>query len=104
QMAQLFPAYPEDHPVIVNEMPVKEQASKLPSDSEPITFDYSQLQLDTVNHNASLLDPVLGPWNDGIGSNSWAVSGELTDTGMPYLANDPHLGIQMPSIWYQVGL
>lgn len=104
QMAQLFPAYPEDHPVIVNEMPVKEQASKLPSDSEPIAFDYSQLQLDTVNHNASLLDPVLGPWNDGIGSNSWAVSGELTDTGMPYLANDPHLGIQMPSIWYQVGL
>ncbi|MCL4269595.1 MAG: penicillin acylase family protein [Anaerolineales bacterium] len=104
QMAQLFPAYPEDHPVIVNEMPVKEQASKLPSDSEPIAFDYSQLQLDTVNHNASLLDPVLGPWNDGIGSNSWAVSGALTDTGMPYLANDPHLGIQMPSIWYQVGL
>lgn len=104
QMAQLFPAYPEDHPVIVNEMPVKEQASKLPSDSEPIAFDYSQLPLDTINHNASLLDPVLGPWNDGIGSNSWAVSGELTDTGMPYLANDPHLGIQMPSIWYQVGL
>lgn len=104
QMAQLFPAYPEDHPVIVNEMPAKEQASKLPSDSEPIAFDYSQLQLDTVNHNASLLDPVLGPWNDGIGSNSWAVSGALTDTGMPYLANDPHLGIQMPSIWYQVGL
>lgn len=104
QMAQLFPAYPEDHPVIVNEMPVKEQASKLPSDSEPIVFDYSQLPLDTINHNASLLDPVLGPWNDGIGSNSWAVSGELTDTGMPYLANDPHLGIQMPSIWYQVGL
>jgi penicillin amidase len=23
---------------------------------------------------------------------------------MPYLSNDPHLGIQMPSIWYQVGL
>jgi len=104
QMAQLFPAYPEDHPVIVNEMPANEQALNIPSDSEPIAFDYSQLPLDTVGHNASLLDPVLGPWNDGIGSNSWAVSGELTDTGMPYLANDPHLGIQMPSIWYQVGL
>ncbi len=40
----------------------------------------------------------------GIGSNSWVISGELTDTGMPILANDPHLGIQMPSIWFEVGL
>jgi penicillin amidase len=50
------------------------------------------------------LDGVLGPWSDGIGSNSWAVSGALTDTGTPLLANDPHLSIQMPSIWFQIGL
>ncbi len=42
--------------------------------------------------------------NQGIGSNNWVVSGELTETGMPLLANDPHLGIQMPSIWYEIGL
>jgi penicillin amidase len=41
---------------------------------------------------------------DGIGSNSWVVSGELTDTGKPLLANDPHLETSMPGIWYQVGL
>jgi penicillin amidase len=41
---------------------------------------------------------------DGIGSNSWAVSGRLTASGMPILANDPHLAIQMPSIWHQVDL
>ena len=40
----------------------------------------------------------------GIGSNNWVISGEHTDTGMPLLANDPHLGIQMPAIWYEVGL
>lgn len=40
----------------------------------------------------------------GIGSNNWVISGKLTETGKPLLANDPHLGIQMPSIWYQVGL
>jgi penicillin amidase len=40
----------------------------------------------------------------GLGSNSWAVSGALTDTGMPLLANDPHLAAQIPSIWYEVGL
>jgi penicillin amidase len=28
----------------------------------------------------------------------------MTETGRPLLANDPHLGIMMPSIWYEVGL
>ncbi len=41
---------------------------------------------------------------EGVGSNSWAVSGALTDTGKPYLANDPHIGIQNPPIWFQNGL
>ncbi|MCU1635148.1 MAG: penicillin amidase [Cryobacterium sp.] len=47
---------------------------------------------------------LLGPAGDGIGSNSWVVSGALTDTSKPILANDPHLGAAMPSVWYQVGL
>jgi penicillin amidase len=42
--------------------------------------------------------------SDGIGSNNWIVSGKLTQTGAPLLANDIHLGIQMPSIWYEIGL
>ncbi|HEX7580345.1 MAG TPA: penicillin acylase family protein [Thermoanaerobaculia bacterium] len=33
------------------------------------------------------------------GSNSWAVSGALTRSGQPMVANDPHLGIEMPGIW-----
>lgn len=40
----------------------------------------------------------------GVGSNNRVVSGRLTESGMPLLANDPHLGIQIPSIWYQIGL
>lgn len=40
----------------------------------------------------------------GIGSNNWVISGKRTQSGKPLLANDPHLGIQMPSIWYEVGL
>ncbi len=35
-----------------------------------------------------------------IGSNSWVVSGKLSETGKPLLANDPHLGLQAPSLWY----
>ena len=103
QVAQLFPEYPSDHPVIVNNIG-DGQASNIQQITKTANFDYSSLPLDSLGYNASLLDASLGPWSDGIGSNSWAVSGELTDTGKPYLSNDPHLGIQMPSIWYQVGL
>ncbi|MEO1039911.1 MAG: penicillin acylase family protein [Pseudomonadota bacterium] len=34
------------------------------------------------------------------GSNAWVVSGERTGTGAPLLANDPHLSLAAPSIWY----
>jgi penicillin amidase len=35
-------------------------------------------------------------------SNQWAISGERTDTGKPILANDPHLSLDAPSLWYLV--
>jgi penicillin G amidase len=41
---------------------------------------------------------------DGLGSNNWVVSGAMTESGKPLLANDPHLGVRMPSIWYEIGL
>ena len=36
----------------------------------------------------------------GLGSNAWALSGEHTDSGKPLLANDPHLRLEVPSVWY----
>ncbi|MEN0056200.1 MAG: penicillin acylase family protein [Mucilaginibacter sp.] len=41
---------------------------------------------------------------EGIGSNNWAVAGSKTANGYPILANDPHLDLTFPSIWYQVQL
>jgi penicillin amidase len=35
------------------------------------------------------------------GSNSWVVSGQRTKSGRPLLANDPHLNVEMPAIWYE---
>ena len=112
QVAELFPPYPADHPVIVNkigenQLKVEEpalslskgQTSLVDPDLRPSTFDFSP-----VADQFALLDQALGPAGDGVGSNSWAVAGSHTSTGMPLLANDPHLSIQMPSIWYQVGL
>ncbi len=40
----------------------------------------------------------------GAGSNSWVATGSMTQSGKAILANDPHLGIQQPSIWYEVAL
>ncbi|MBT3152779.1 penicillin acylase family protein [Streptomyces sp. CHD11] len=50
------------------------------------------------------LPTAVGVNGDGIGSNSWVVSGEHTITGQPLLANDPHLSASLPSVWYQMGL
>ena len=36
------------------------------------------------------------------GSNNWAVSGKRSNTGMPLVANDMHLGFGIPGIWYQI--
>lgn len=36
------------------------------------------------------------------GSNNWAVSGKKTQSGYPILANDPHLGLNLPSLWYEI--
>jgi len=33
-------------------------------------------------------------------SNNWVISGERTQSGLPIVANDPHLGLMAPSIWY----
>ena len=38
------------------------------------------------------------------GSNAWVISGERSETGRPLLANDPHLGLSTPAIWYYVRL
>ena len=40
----------------------------------------------------------------GLGSNNWVVSGAHTATGKPLLANDTHLELFMPPIWYEVHL
>lgn len=38
---------------------------------------------------------------EGIGSNSWVVHGSRTTTGKPLLANDMHLELSTPAIWYE---
>jgi penicillin G amidase len=42
----------------------------------------------------------LGFQGEEVGSNSWVVAGSRTKSGKPMLANDPHLGLRTPSVWY----
>lgn len=42
--------------------------------------------------------------DETVGSNNWAVGGALTATGAALVANDMHLGLDVPSIWYRARL
>ena len=48
-------------------------------------------------------EPITPPMG-GLGSNSWAVSPARSAAGRPLLANDPHLGVQMPGSFFAVHL
>ncbi|MBC7339208.1 MAG: penicillin acylase family protein [Firmicutes bacterium] len=47
------------------------------------------------------LGRVLGISGEDLGSNNWVVGGQMTASGRPMLANDMHLAMGAPSIWYQ---
>lgn len=103
QVASLFPPYPPDHPVIVPGFSLQTrvyESQKYRRNMAPALFP----ALRALSQKVGSLDEVFGNRFAGIGSNSWVVSGERTISGMPLLANDPHLGAQMPSIWYEIGL
>jgi penicillin amidase len=42
--------------------------------------------------------------DEGKGSNNWVLNGNRTQSGAPILCNDPHLGINLPSLWFEVQL
>jgi penicillin amidase len=101
QVDELFPPYPADHPIIVTEPGDMPSAQGGPLPSGP---SIPEELLATTSINLGRLDTVLGEGGSEIGSNSWVIGGSRTASGKPLLANDPHLSIQMPSIWYQVDL
>ena len=102
QVAQLFPPYPgEINPFIVPT--TDNEAAAVAASLRSVPGVHRALA--SVQDNLDLIAALGGADPEtGIGSNSWVVSGDHTDTGAPILANDPHLAIQMPSIWFQNGL
>ena len=60
-------------------------------------------ELERVGEALDGMPTMLGR-GSGVGSNAWVVDGDHSATGEPLLANDPHLGPSLPSVWYQMGL
>jgi penicillin amidase len=91
----LIPPYPEEHPYIVEEWEGRGtfastgKANNFQQMTQSFFIKYVTKDMQT---------------NQSLGSNSWVVDGTLTDTGLPLLANDPHLSVQLPAIWYENGL
>ncbi len=105
QMADLFPPYPSDHPLVVPGFSPSTAPSgfKVPAQGIQTLIDLSPA-FQSLSTSISNLEALFGPSGSGIGSNNWVIGGSLTTTGKPFLANDMHLSEQMPSIWYEVGL
>ncbi|MGJ3235565.1 penicillin acylase family protein [Marivirga sp.] len=59
---------------------------------------------DSINFPLVFPDDKAPQPNPQNGSNNWTVHGSKTSTGKPMLANDPHLGLNLPSIWYVMHL
>ena len=65
-------------------------------DFEAPTLPTSSPAIGAIHHT-----PYEKPY-EFIGSNNWAVSGSKTASGKPILCNDPHLGLSLPAIWYEI--
>lgn len=108
QIKQLYPAYPYDrNKPIVDGGSVNQVTGNFEPDSSGGPQGLSSTvttQLAGISQIIDQMPALLGPSGDGIGSNSWVVSGKYTTTNEPLLANDPHLSPQLPSLWYQMGL
>lgn len=109
---KLFPEYPfaEHRPIVEIGAVVDGEFNQeaLPDGSvigASVRYNTEEVAaLESVAVMEATLEEWLGKSGDGIGSNSWVIGGEKTESGMPLLANDPHLAPSMPSLWYQSGL
>ncbi|MBS1747732.1 MAG: penicillin acylase family protein [Bacteroidetes bacterium] len=66
---------------------------KTPKNVDSVYFDY-KTQIEPLNE-------AIKP-NKNNGSNNWAVAGSKTKSGRPVLCNDPHLNLNLPSLWYEM--
>ncbi len=111
EIESLYPGYPSRrHRAIVEQGGVVDgvfeqdaSSSDTRNPARPPLSDELVESLERLDDGLESMPQLMGK-GPGLGSNSWVVGGERSTTGEPILANDPHLGISVPGIWYQMGL
>ena len=66
--------------------------------------DFSENSINIEDDFYGLISNLNTMYNPGIGSNNWAVHKDYTKNGNAILANDPHLGLSLPNVWYVMQL
>jgi penicillin G amidase len=102
QLWQLLPAYPGEKPATAVDLPAlyrglgvyAPSTAKMAANQVSLT-PLAQWSADGVRDMGIL---------EGKGSNNWVVPGSRTVSGKPLLANDPHLALSSPAIWYYAHL
>lgn len=101
----LFPGYRLETPVTVMES-LEEAAEhweqwSLQFGTTPVQTQAGSAGLAALTEWLESLQLISDRMGPAMGSNSWVVSGDRSASGMPILANDPHIGFTNPSIWYE---
>ena len=96
---KLFPVMQDSLDPIVSRgtaFPVAAMHPIAPADADSVYFNFKK--------DSFLLPEAIGMPDKNNGSNSWAVAAFKTATGAPILCNDPHLGLNLPSEWFEIQL
>ncbi len=90
---RLYPSYPNDAPITTAPRfaPAAPPAKALPK---------KQSEYEPALEQAFTQLAASWPYQNPGASNEWVVSGARSSTGKPMLANDPHLGLEAPIMWY----
>jgi penicillin amidase len=83
--------------------PGKVPLSAYPDQQDIRLAEMAEIPQDKLESVINMMNDVVKPYGDMefVGSNNWAINGSKSDTGMPIVAGDPHLGHQAPSVWYE---
>jgi penicillin amidase len=98
---------------IIGQEMLDEFFPETPEENDPVIeadrkWDFEPLEIsvpEDINYpDDSIFVKTIPNPEPGIGSNNWAVAGSKTENGYPILANDPHLSLNLPSLWFSMQL
>jgi len=84
---ELYPVYPDTKPYIVPQIPKNFSAAA-----------------ESILRSEKRIREITGAMGSHIGSNSWVLSGDMTESGASILSNDPHLQFSQPPVWFEMHL